>query len=240
MHRVLAAVACALLAAACGGVDGPPPTSLPPTTAAPTPFEPVGTADVVRRWVAALEDDDLATAFGLLTPGSRERAGGEDGFRAARDERDEWARWATAGSAVFDALPVGGDLALVVLRGRFGEEDDARVLDAAAVPVRPAGDRWAVDAFGDVGDFEASPEPGSRVDPEPVLAILVDVGVEAEIYVDGQPAEGVGRSAAGEGRERIEVKPNRPLRPGEHVLAALLVDEDGEAAARAVVYVVRE
>lgn len=234
VRRLLApAVVVAALAAACSADGGPTPTSLPPTTAAATPSAPTGAADVVRRWVTAFGERDLQGAYDRLAAPAQERVGDPEGLQT---EREVWAPWATAGSPVFDALPVEDELAVVVLRGRFGEEGET--FDAAALPVRADGDRWRVDAFADVGPFEAEPPPGSTVAPGAVLAVEVDDGLRVVAFVDGQPADDVASNPAGEGRQRVQVRPERPLAPGHHVLTVVLVAADGTTAARALVYTV--
>lgn len=228
VRRVLAVVVLCVLVGACsGGDDDSTPTTLPPTTRPPTPIAPTGAADVVRRWVGALEGRSDDVAFGLLGPQTQAAIGGRDGYpRARRDLDRRWRPWATTPSTTFDALPVDDGLAVVVVHAR--DEDGGRRADA--VPVVPVGDDWRVEPLLDTGTYRAVPTPGSEIAPNPDLGVEVDDGVEVTAFVDTQPALESEPSGG-----RVSYVPETGLRPGSHIVT--LVFRRGDAVtARTTLY----
>lgn len=232
-RRALAVIVLSVLVGACSGSDdGPTPTTLPPTTRPPTPIAPTGAADVVRRWVQALEgrSDDLA--FGFLGPQTQAAIGGREGYpRARRDLDRQWRPWATTPSTTFDALPVDDGLAVVVVHAR--DEDGERRADA--VPVVHIGADWRVEPLLDTGTYQAIPAPGSEIAPNPALAVEVDDGVEVAAFVDTQPAVESEPSGG-----RVSYQPENGLRPGSHIATLLFRRGDAITARTAIYEVVGE
>lgn len=226
IRRALGVVALAAIAACGGSPGGTAPTTLPPTTRVPAPISPTGVADRVRTWVQALDAGKDDVAFAALGPTTRAVIGGRDGYAAVRRGLTRtWGRWASV-EATYDALPLGSELAVVVVHAT----PETGPMRAAAVPMRVVDGAWVAEPLLDPGNSEPVPGDRSKIAPLPDLAVEIEAGMEVRAFVDQQPAEVGTPSAPRQGTERVPYRPSFGLRPGWHLVTFVFTRGDTTSA----------
>ena len=231
-RRALFALALVVVVTACSsGGASTTPTSLPPTTQAPTPIFPTGVADAMRHWVSYLDQGADDAAVALIAPRSQVAMGGRAGFAATKPTLDrEWGAWAKTEGPIYDALPVAEGIAVVVLHT---DPSDGK-LQTGAMPMRAVGNDWFVEPLLSTGTFEAFPASGSKIaDVAPKLSVQVEAGVRLFAFVDSLPAKV--DASTGTATERVTYHAPRGLRPGWH-LVTLVFQRGDDWTARVVRY----
>ena len=241
-----AALALALLLAACGGKgdDGKDEARPTTTTARPTTTSSTSTSSTapsravvdatgtVKRWLAAVAGGDDDTALQLLSSRSLAKIGGKAGWQKMKIELAEgWGAWGHADGVRMTArsLPFPKDVAIVVLHGDVSQEGPPQESwNALPVIATPDGDR--VEAFLDFGAITVDPKEGSDLNEADQLKITTATSSDVYVLLDDQPAampelRDVGESGATWGL----VPPT--LDPGLHAVT-VVVAGDGIQARR--------
>jgi hypothetical protein len=224
------------------GPPTPETTSAPTTSAAvadPTPDDP---ADVARLFIDALGAGDTETALAQLGPRSIayiESLGGDPlGF--VTEMQEGYGAWAGAPDLTLSSAsagvvaPLTSELAIVTVQGTHPGEGDAEER-VDAFPLVREGDRWVVElvAFADgrdnrlrftVPDMDQAGRLGSMQTSDEIN-VFAPVAGTVLYQVDGGEVQRDQTAQIPAGI--FSIHDPRPLSPGEHVLVAVAVGEDG-------------
>jgi hypothetical protein len=224
------------------GPPTPETTSAPTTSAAvadPTPDDP---ADVARLFIDSLGSGDTEAALAQLGPRSIayiESLGGDPlGF--VTEMQEGYGAWAGApdldisSSSAGVVAPLTSELAIVTVQGTHPGEGEAEDR-VDAFPLVREGDRWVVElvAFADgrdnrlrftVPDMDQDGRLGSmRTSDE--INVFAPVAGTVLYQVDGGDVQSDQTAEIPAGI--FSIHDPRPLSPGDHVLVAVAVGEDG-------------